>query len=47
MNAVPRPLLLEAKNVAKYFGGVKALHDVSLTIRQGEIYGLILPNGAG
>jgi branched-chain amino acid transport system ATP-binding protein len=47
MNAVPRPLLLEAKNVAKYFGGVKALHDVSLTIRQGEIYGLIGPNGAG
>ena len=40
-------VLLEAKAVAKHFGGVKALRDVSLTIRQGEIYGLIGPNGAG
>ena len=47
MNAAPRPLLLEARNVAKYFGGVKALQNVSLTIQQGEIYGLIGPNGAG
>ncbi|MFT3847706.1 MAG: ABC transporter ATP-binding protein [Propionivibrio sp.] len=39
--------LLEAKAIAKRFGGVKALNDVSLTIRQGEIYGLIGPNGAG
>ena len=40
-------VLLEARSVAKHFGGVKALRDVSLTIRQGEIYGLIGPNGAG
>jgi branched-chain amino acid transport system ATP-binding protein len=40
-------VLLEAKAVAKHFGGVKALRDVSLTIHQGEIYGLIGPNGAG
>ncbi|MCB4360306.1 ABC transporter ATP-binding protein [Quatrionicoccus australiensis] len=40
-------ILLEAKAIAKHFGGVKALRDVSLTIRQGEIYGLIGPNGAG
>jgi len=33
--------------VAKHFGGVKALRGVSLTIREGEIYGLIGPNGAG
>ena len=39
--------LLEAKAVAKHFGGVKALRDVSLTIRKCEIYGLIGPNGAG
>jgi len=42
-----RPVLLEAQAVAKHFGGVKALRDVSLTIRQGEVYGLIGPNGAG
>ena len=40
-------VLLAAKGVAKHFGGVKALRDVSLSIRQGEIYGLIGPNGAG
>ena len=39
--------LLEARAIAKHFGGVKALSDVSLTIKQGEIYGLIGPNGAG
>jgi len=39
--------LLEARSIAKHFGGVKALTDVSLSIRQGEIYGLIGPNGAG
>jgi branched-chain amino acid transport system ATP-binding protein len=40
-------VLLEARGIAKSFGGVKALADVSLTIRAGEIYGLIGPNGAG
>ncbi len=40
-------VLLEASAICKRFGGVRALHEVSLTIRQGEIYGLIGPNGAG
>ena len=40
-------LLLQANNISKHFGGVKALRDVTLSIRQGEIYGLIGPNGAG
>ncbi len=39
--------LLQAHGIDKRFGGVVALSDVSLTIRQGEIYGLIGPNGAG
>jgi len=39
--------LLDARGIAKHFGGVKALSDVSLTINRGEIYGLIGPNGAG
>ena len=40
-------VLLQAEQVSKHFGGVKALRDVSLEIREGEIYGLIGPNGAG
>ncbi|TAJ17805.1 MAG: ABC transporter ATP-binding protein [Rugosibacter sp.] len=39
--------LLEARNIGKRFGGVRALQAVSLTIQRGEIYGLIGPNGAG
>ncbi len=42
-----KPVLLLANAIAKHFGGVKALNGVSLTIREGEIYGLIGPNGAG
>lgn len=38
---------LEAKSVTKQFGGVRALSCVSLTLRAGEIHGLIGPNGSG
>ena len=38
---------LEAKSVTKQFGGVVALNAVSLTLRAGEIHGLIGPNGSG
>ena len=39
--------LLVAQRVAKRFGGVQALNDVSFTIAARDIYGLIGPNGAG
>lgn len=39
--------MLEIKNVSKSFGGLRAVDRLSLTIREGEIYGLIGPNGAG
>lgn len=41
------PNLLVVRGVAKRFGGLAALSDVSLTIERGQIYGLIGPNGAG
>jgi branched-chain amino acid transport system ATP-binding protein len=39
--------LLEARGINVQFGGVKAVHDMSLTLNRGEIVGLIGPNGAG
>jgi branched-chain amino acid transport system ATP-binding protein len=39
--------ILEVNNVSKFFGGVKANEDVSLTVEQGSIVGLIGPNGSG
>jgi len=39
--------LLEINNVTKDFGGLEALHNVSMSIDQGDIISLIGPNGAG
>ena len=39
--------MLSIKNLNKNFGGLKAVNDVSLNIKQGSITGLIGPNGAG
>ncbi len=38
---------LEAKNVIKDFGNVRALDGLNFTINEGEIFGLIGLNGAG
>ncbi|AOT72568.1 sugar ABC transporter ATP-binding protein [Geosporobacter ferrireducens] len=40
-------MILEMKNISKYFGPVKALSDVSFTVRDSEIHGLLGENGAG
>ncbi len=39
--------LLTAEHIGKRFGGVIALNDVSLGVEQGEIVGMIGPNGSG
>jgi ribose transport system ATP-binding protein len=39
--------LLDARNVAKSFGAVRALTDASLTVRRGEVVALMGANGAG
>jgi len=39
--------LLEVRDVSKRFGGVHANSDISLTVPEGRIVGLIGPNGSG
>jgi ABC-type branched-subunit amino acid transport system ATPase component/ABC-type branched-subunit amino acid transport system permease subunit len=40
-------VLLRLNGVARAFGGLKAVDDVSLDVRAGTIHGIIGPNGAG
>jgi ABC-type branched-subunit amino acid transport system ATPase component len=39
--------LLRVKQIHKAFGGLKALQGIDLEVEQGEIFGLIGPNGCG
>lgn len=39
--------ILQLNNVDIYFGGLKAVTDVSMELKKGELVGLIGPNGAG
>ncbi|MCM3586709.1 ABC transporter ATP-binding protein [Mesobacillus maritimus] len=40
-------MVLELKNVSKFYGKTAALNKVSLTFEKGKIYGLLGPNGSG
>ena len=42
-----RTPVLQVRGLTKYFGGLKAVSDFDLTIREKELVGLIGPNGAG
>lgn len=39
--------LLIASHLTKFFGAVRAVHDVSLTVDAGELYGLVGADGVG
>ena len=41
------PDILKVKNLTKYFGGLAAVSNCSLNIKQGSITGVIGPNGSG
>ena len=39
--------ILEIKNLSKYFGGLAAVSECSLSVKRGTITGIIGPNGSG
>ncbi len=39
--------VLQVEGVAKHFGGIRAVEDVSFDVHEGEILGIIGPNGCG
>jgi ABC-2 type transport system ATP-binding protein len=43
----PPDVLFRVEGITKKFGRLRALSDVSFSVRRGEILGLIGPNGAG
>src|SRR5207248_197021 len=45
--AADAPVVLECVEVSKTFGGIRAVDEAKLTLRQGQIVGLIGPNGSG
>ena len=43
----PRQPVIELRNLHRYFGKTRAVHDVSFEVYAGEVFGYIGPNGAG
>ena len=39
--------LIEAKNLSKSYGAIRAVHAVSFSVDRGEVVGFLGPNGAG
>ncbi len=39
--------IIELEGLTKFYGSLKAVDDLHLAIRRGEVYGLLGPNGAG
>ena len=40
-------ILLQVDRIAKRYGGVQAVRELSFSLQRGEILGLLGPNGAG
>jgi len=45
--AAEAPIAVRLDHVSAGYGGINALHDVSLTVRRGEVCAVLGPNGAG
>jgi branched-chain amino acid transport system ATP-binding protein len=40
-------IILELKNLCKFFGGVVAVDHLNITVEDGKVISIIGPNGAG
>jgi ABC-2 type transport system ATP-binding protein len=47
MTAVPSPVILRTDRLAKRYGHVDALVDLTMDVGEGEVFGFLGPNGAG
>ena len=47
MEGTPSTAAISTRALTKHYGSVDALTDLSLEVRQGEIFGFLGPNGAG
>lgn len=39
--------IIETKSLSKYYGDVRGIHDINLSVEEGEFFGFIGPNGSG
>lgn len=39
--------VLRCEDVSRWFGGIQALKNITISVEQGEIFGLVGPNGSG
>ena len=46
-SSAPVPAALEVQGITKRFGALNVLRGIDLTLRQGEVLGLVGDNGAG
>jgi ABC-2 type transport system ATP-binding protein len=47
VGTVAQPSMIELRRLHRYFGGTRAVHDVSFDVPAGTVFGYIGPNGAG
>ena len=48
MNGAPsNPVAIDVKGLSKSFGGREVVHDLSMQVKRGSIYGFLGPNGSG
>lgn len=44
---MPQDIVVEVKNLKKYYNDLHAVDDISFSVSKGEIFGILGPNGAG